>query len=411
MTFLSLLFTGLLSSQSLWAALPLDDAFKKLLHKNKVGPITEQAYCFEQDGQIQGLHFSRPQRIASVSKLFTTLLVSETMDLNKRYETTLTIKGNDLHIEGSGDPYFESEKLLLLIQALNQLGHKSFDRISFDRNFLFYDLDLGAFEEITSEEIKKRLSLYLDGKRHQAAWSKVVHFAREEGVRLDTHEVPSLKAKSITILNENPLEGSGTQRYTHTSRPLHAILKAMNVMSKNVVAQNLYAEASRIKKISTLFSEKGVSLKNLEFHTGSGLPIIRGPQRTDNLATCTTVLKVIDHLEESLLRQGLKMSDVIAVGGGIDFGTFRHRFASHPELSEAILSKTGTLVNASALAGVLLLDTTVPFAILNHTTAASHARSFQDEFLSVLFHSIGEPSPIPYEKISIFPWDNSPFFD
>ena len=68
-------------------------------------------------------------------------------------------------------------------------------------------------------------------------------------------------------------------------------------------------------------------------------------------------------------------------------------------------------MNASTLAGVLLIGEEVPFAILNQTSDVASAKKFQDSFVERLFHHLGEPTPMVYSKISIFPWDGSDFLE
>jgi D-alanyl-D-alanine carboxypeptidase len=99
----------------------------------------------------------------------------------------------------------------------------------------------------------------------------------------------------------------------------------------------------------------------------------------------------------------------MAVSGGKDIGSFRDRFLDYPDLHESIISKTGTLKHTSSLAGILLINGDIPFAILNHTTNSAGARKFQDRFVSKMFDHLGVPTPLDYTKISIFPWDDSDF--
>ena len=81
--------------------------FKTMLPKSGISPISEQTFCYNQSGVVEGYQVDKLQRIASVTKLLSTFAASETLDLNKRFETKLYISGEKLHIEGSRDPYFE----------------------------------------------------------------------------------------------------------------------------------------------------------------------------------------------------------------------------------------------------------------------------------------------------------------
>lgn len=400
----------ILFSGGVWASPELTADFRSLVKEFKLGPLTEQSYCYSQDGKIDGYRPNKLQRIASVTKLFTTLLASETHDLHRTFITRVYIGKDALHIEGGRDPYFEEDKLLLLLRALNDLGYRSFKKITFNKDFLFYDVALGEYEKITPEKSRLRLLNYVKPGNQtfvKNQWKIITKFAFEEGVSLPT-EAPSLTAGTVSIMNTNPLQNENPLILEHESRPFHHLLKAMNVMSKNYVSENVYEAGKNMMNLSELLTSVGITSDAYKIHNGSGLPII-GKTRTDNQATCETVLKVIELLAESLKKHNLELSDVVAVNGGKDLGSFRTRFLDYPETHEAVISKTGTLKHTSSLAGVLLSDEVIPFAILNHTTTMANARNFQDRFVARMFDRLGTPTPLVYEKISIFPWQDGEF--
>jgi D-alanyl-D-alanine carboxypeptidase len=394
-----------------WAeTLGLNTEFKSLVARSKLGPLSEQAYCYVQGGGIQGFQKDKLQRIASVTKLLSTLLASETLNLNGHFFTRFYISNNSLHIEGGEDPYFEEEKLLLLFRSLNALGYKKFDKVTFDKKFYFNDTALSSYQDITPAVVRTRMINYFSGAKTpfvRAKWQSVRKFAEEEGFDLEV-TAPLVTAKLISFVEKNPLAEMNPIIFQHTSRPLRDILKTMNVQSKNFVAENIYKLASRTRSLSSLFSEAGIPPQTYRIYNGSGLPIL-GSKRLDNLSSCSSILKSIQLLSVSLKKHQLTLSDVVAVNGGKDLGSFRNRFEDFPETHEAVISKTGTLKNASSLGGVLLMNDEVPFAILNQTTNTSAARKFQDLFVSRMFDLLGTPRPIPYEKISIFPWDGTEF--
>ncbi len=386
--------------------------FARMVGAQKIGALSDQAFCYLEGGQVRGHQVEKLQRIASVTKLFTTFHATETLDLHRRYETRIVVTNDELHISGGGDPYFEEEKLLLLMRALNDLGYRRFKRVTFDRNFLFYDLTLNEYAEIGPEQIRTRLAFFLSSRNSAAvdsAWRRVKRFSGEEGVDL-SGSVPKLTADTVSVSDRNPLAYQSSTTYIHRSRPLHALLKTMNVQSKNLVAELIYREATRSKSLGQILREKGIPASSFQVYNGSGLPILSGNNRQDNLASCRTVLAVISLLEEGTRRQRLNLSQLVAVNGGADLGSFRTRFRGQPETHGAVISKTGTLKNSSTLAGVLLIGDKIPFAILNHTTNMPAVRNFQDQFVARMFHHLGLPSPEAYQKISIFPLDESPFF-
>lgn len=407
-----LFFAAYLLSSAVFASTPeLTAEFKTLVAQSKLGLTTDQAYCYAKDGVTLGYQTEKLQRIASVTKVLSTLLASETMDLHQKFTTKIYIGKDSLHIEGGRDPYFEEDKLLLLMQSLNDLGYKSFKKITFNRDFLFYDIAMGEYLKVTPEISRTRLQVYLSGNNPatvRAKWQSVRKFAEEEGVTLAVTS-PLISAASIAISDINPLLNENPAVYTHTSKEFHHLLKTMNVQSKNYVAENVYLAGSAIKKLPILLAEKGISSKTFQISNGSGLPIINGKSRFDNVATCSTILKVIALLNESVKKHNLTLPDIMAVNGGKDLGSFRERFLDYPELHESVISKTGTLKHTSSLAGVLLINGNIPFAILNHTTNSAGARKFQDRFVNKMFDHLGVPTPLDYTKISIFPWDDSDF--
>jgi len=407
-----LFFAAYLLTSAVYASSPeLTSEFKTLVAQSKLGTIKEQAYCYAKDGVTLGYQTEKLQRIASVTKVLSTLLASETMDLHQRFTTKIYIGKDSLHIEGGRDPYFEEDKLLLLMQSLNDLGYKSFKRITFNRDFLFYDIAMGEYLKVTPEISRSRLEFYLSGKNPasvRAKWQAIRKFAEEEGVSLDVTS-PMVSATTIAISDTNPLLNENPAVFIHQSKELHHLLKTMNVQSKNYVAENVYLAGSAIKKLPELLVEKGISSKSFQINNGSGLPIINGKSRFDNLATCSTILKVVGLLNESIKKHNLTIADIMAVNGGKDLGSFRERFQDYPEIHESVISKTGTLKHTSSLAGLLLINGNVPFAVLNHTTNSSAARKFQDRFVSKMFDHLGVPTPLDYTKISIFPWDDSDF--
>jgi D-alanyl-D-alanine carboxypeptidase/D-alanyl-D-alanine-endopeptidase (penicillin-binding protein 4) len=178
----------------------------------------------------------------------------------------------------------------------------------------------------------------------------------------------------------------------------------MNLESNNLIAQNVYSEASFVKSFPDLMLDKGVEEESFKIYSGSGLPVMTSPGRLDNLATCQMILRVISLLPESLRRHDLELSDVIAVAGK-ESGTLAGRFSFTPEASGAVLAKTGTLRDTSSLAGVILARDLVPFVILNHTTQTDNARKLQDIMVSKIIQDYDGTTPIDYTKMNHSIWD------
>jgi D-alanyl-D-alanine carboxypeptidase/D-alanyl-D-alanine-endopeptidase (penicillin-binding protein 4) len=383
----------------------ITSSFKSLNSRYAIGPLNQQSFCYIQNESVEGYRTSSLQKIASVTKLLTTYFSSETMDLNKTYKTKIYLTKESMHIVGGGDPYFDAEKLLLLFDALNKLGYKVFKKVTFDKNFIFYKIDDRQVDP-TIEKTRERLSEYLgvnNLKILNYKWKEFQILALREGVRL-SYKVPRILSTNVQYEAENPLLNESYSMYVHESKPLFNVLKLMNLESNNLIAQNVFSEASLIKSFTDIMLDKGIEEESFKIYSGSGLPVMTNPGRLDNLATCQMILKVISLLPESLRRHDLELSDVLAVAGK-DSGTLAGRFSFTPEASRAVLAKTGTLRDTSTLAGVILAGDLVPFVILNHTTLTDNARKLQDIMVSKIIQDYDGTSPIDYSKSNISIWD------
>jgi len=394
----------------LYASETLNESFARLLRHHRVSPLSEQSYCYLENNEVRGFQAEKKQRIASLTKLLTTLLAVKKADLKTRFQTNVFISGSRIHISGGQDPYWEEDKLLRLLKALNELGISEVEELSFDENFIFTDLAFGSHADITPSHSAERLRHLLSpsgSKTIASLWSNVRAFAGEEGLDLPSSP-PRFRTKRIRISTENPLENENPLAFQHTSKTLGEILKAMNVMSKNHVSQNIYRQLTQDESFESFMVKLGFEKSDFTINNGSGLPTL-SLARQDNEATCSLILRSLEILEEEVQKQGISLSDILAVVGSSDLGSFRNRFKNYPGLSSGLMAKTGTLRHTSSLAGYLSLGSLSPFAILNHTTAAANARTFQESFVASLFSELGNPISIPYEKISIFPWDGSNF--
>ncbi|RPJ74571.1 MAG: hypothetical protein EHM20_10390, partial [Alphaproteobacteria bacterium] len=122
-----------LTSFSAFSSEKTDADWSKLLDKSKL-PSSEQSYCYtDEQGKLQGENLDKQVRLASVSKLMTSLWAMEVLGPEYRYDTKLFIKGNHLHIVGSMDPFMGNEKMFFLVSQLNDLGFTKFDKVTFDK--------------------------------------------------------------------------------------------------------------------------------------------------------------------------------------------------------------------------------------------------------------------------------------
>lgn len=400
-----LLFILLIFSATAWAQDSVE-LLRRHYPAATLGPLNQQAFCWQDSTGASGAYRGEAtQRLASVTKLFTTLLALEAYGPEKTWTTTVYRLGTRVHIAGGMDPWFEEEKIFALIQALKDQGVTRITELTFDGAFVFTDTAQSQHTPATFPLVQAALGRYFTASGALTAVANqrraaVLAFQKEEGIDF-TLPTSGIATTKIAPGHTNPLlNAPGVTVQRHTSRTLVTILKAMNIMSKNMVANMLWEQARRVKDPATTIAG------SYKFHNGSGLPVISGETRLDNTATCQTILTMLKTLETKIQALGLEINDVVGVG--TDFGSYRDRFLNDLNLKESIAAKTGTLKHTSALAGWIESDKPVRFVILNHTTASTQARAWQDRFLSAWQN--GTSRPRGYIRSSVYPLDGA-FFD
>lgn len=391
-----------LLSGAVHASTKTDSEFSRLLTKHKVNPVEEQAYCYtDEKGNLQGVNLDLKIRLASVTKLLTSLWAVEELGINFRHDTRLYIKGNDLHIAGSFDPFMSNEKMLFLISQLNMLGYKEFNKITFDKNLLIYpaaQTHTDTYPTINSETNAKNLRTYFN----TATWSTVFkdEYKRLAQLAKAGRFLPevTMKAGSVAFTDTIPFnkEDESVRMLTLTSPELFKYLKETNVKSNNYSSHTLFRHLGGEPKFEAwLASRYGLTAEKIKLFNGSGLPSVLNGVRKDNYASCTIMMNMIEELKLASERQGKEIEDVVAVPGS-DAGTFRNRLNT-ADYKNTFVAKTGTLMHTSTLAGAM---STVKgfsfFGIFNMTTALEPAKAVQNYMVGVLMTEMGGPKVFNY---------------
>ncbi|MBY0516540.1 MAG: D-alanyl-D-alanine carboxypeptidase [Bacteriovoracaceae bacterium] len=403
----ALLFTLLLSFKA-WSG-PVE-LFKSQF-PSSLGPITNQAFCWENNqGEAGGYRNEAKQRLASLTKLFTTLSSLESLGPEKTWTTTVWINNDRVHIAGDFDPWFEEEKIFSLIENLKALGLTKIKELTFDSRFVFTDMPQGQHTPVSSTLVSNALIHYFNPTGKFGAIAKerllsVKKFQEEEGIN---YSLPAagIPTSNVKFVNVNPLMNlAGSSLHTHQSKPLVTILKAMNMMSKNMVANVLWEESKKVTDPLKVFAKYGILPTEITLNNGSGLPVISGQTRLDNLASCQSILKLLRALEIKASNLKLNIDEFVAVG--TDLGSLKERFLNDLPLKESIAAKTGTLKNSSTLAGWIESAKPLRFVILNHVTETLKARDWQDQFLSKWISQTARPRN--YSSEMIYPVDSNFF--
>lgn len=365
-------------------------------------PYEDQSYCFTRPkGSVEGENLDLRVRLASVSKLVTSLWSIDVLGANFKYKTRLYIKEGNLHIEGSADPFMGNEKMYFLLSQLNDLGFSHFDKITFDKNFIVFPNAQGHIEEhpdITPESIAKNLKVYFN----PASWSAAM---KADYARVQAMAAPGRMRKSVTFsVSEiedsegNPFdEIEDVQKLTLSSPPLSRYLKEMNVESNNYVAQMLFQQLGGEKYfVSYMVENYRFGTKTLRFWSGSGLPTMIEGIRYDNYATCGSMLTLIEALKAKTEKQGLMLEEIVAVPGS-DQGTFRNRIFP-ADYKNAFVAKTGTLMHTSTLAGAMSTKSGFSFyGVFNQSSDIESSKKVQNAMVGVLMNELGGPKAFNYK--------------
>lgn len=362
----------------------------------------DQSYCYTNEaGKVEGSNVDMRIRLASVSKLLSSLWGVDKLGVDFKYEMKLFIKGNNLHIKGSYDPFLGNEKMFFLVSQLNELGYNKFDTITFDKNLLINpDAQYSSDEYPTMNAVTnaRNLKMYFNTKSWSAdtklEYSNFYALAKAGRFKKDIN----FEVANIKFSETNPLgEDETVKVLTLSSPPLYKYLKEMNIKSNNYVAETVYRQLGGTAKFQAYLAEQyNLSSEQIRFYTGSGLPYFVDGVRKDNYATCSIMLNLISELKKSIEKQGREIEDVVAVPGS-DGGTFRNRIFPS-DFKNSFVAKTGTLMHTSTLAGAMNTQKGFSFfGIFNQSTDISGSKIVQNSMVKSIMNEMGGPLAFDYE--------------
>lgn len=391
-----------LLSFNAFASEKTDKDWAKNLKAQGLNP-EEQSYCYTNEaGEVEGKNIDMKVRLASVSKLLVSIWATDKLGLRHTFDTKLFIKGNNLYIKGSFDPFLSNEKMFFLISQLNELGYNHFDTITFDKNLMVFPgapYLIGEHPDMSRNVHVKRLMKYFNTANWDQDFKdeyKMFKSYAKSGLYRSNVE---FTVDNVVYSDENALENDSDARVlTLSSPPLYKYLKEMNIKSNNYVSEMTFRALGNSKAFEAYALEKfNVTKDTMKLWTGSGLPYFNNEDtRLDNYSTCGTMMNVVKELKESIEAQGLGMEDVIAVPGN-DGGTFRNRIFP-ADYKNSFVAKTGTLMHTSTLAGAM--STTKGFSffgIFNQSTDIHGSKAVQNEMVKSIMTDMGGPKAFDYE--------------
>ena len=380
--------------QSPWVlATNSPDPQAKEIVRSYLTTLAEQGFAVEEQGlwvqtgatAIAVHQPYRPTSAASLTKMATTLAALETWPINHRFETKLGHTGTlengvingDLVIQWAGDPYFVWEEAIALGNTLNQIGIQQVtgNLVVLGELVMNFEADSAFSGELLRQAI--------DVNR----WSDEVYYVHST-LPPETPQ-PAVAIAGEIFVQPNVATGAGVQWLVqHQSLPLVPLLKAMNIYSNNVMADQFAQAAGGAATVAATAAETtGVPTTEIRLINGSGLGV-------ENRLSPRAVVAILLGIQRQLRPHGLSISDVMPVFGQ-DEGTLIYR-----ELPDQAALKTGTLNTVSSLAGYFPTRDRGPvwFSIQNWGGDLELLRAQQDALLlSLQQHWGAAPPPNTFE--------------
>ncbi len=384
-----------------FASIDTDKDWNKFLKQNGL-ESENQAYCYTNEADaIEGKNIDLKIRLASVSKLLTSLWSIDKLKVDHTFDTKLFIKNNVLHIKGSFDPFLSNEKMFFLLSELNRLGYNSFDLITFDKNLMIFPdapYLIDSHPDMSRAVHVKRLMRYFNTLNWGNDFKEEYSFYKSLSKSGMYRDSVQFQAGTAQFVESSELENDPEAKtLTLSSPPLYKYLKEVNVKSNNYVSETLFRMLGNTKAFDQFLLERfNLDRSTIHLYTGSGLPYINeNGERFDNYATCSIMMKVIFELKNTVEEQNKEIEDIMAVPGN-DKGTFRNRIFP-ADYKNSFVAKTGTLKHTSTLAGAMNTQKGFSFfGIFNQSTDIVSSKKVQNEMVKSIMTELGGPKHFEY---------------
>lgn len=348
---------------------------------------------------IQGNNINIRYPIASVSKVFTSLLAATTFDLKTTFSTQIfaTPVGNgsfDVHLAGSPDPYFNRYKMHMIISRLNEAGVKKIRNLTFDENVKYlHDTDsYSGFSVNTgrrtiqtkrgTQTVPSRTYIrptVIKATLNYPPPELVEAELKEQRVIMSNYSASYLAAKAAGIeLYKSPSfsvantqfkpsrdfkPAANTIKLYVSSQDVRTIIKSMNWNSNNHSANRLLVASGGLDKLNNFYyNTLKVSPSEFFFINGSGqnhagvedqYEQYEKNGRLYNEASCSVVVRTLRALNGAVQKQGKQITDIMAVVGTDKGSTVGGAAYTKPETTGRVAAKTGTVGTNISLGGVI----------------------------------------------------------
>lgn len=360
--------------------------------------MSDQSFCIADDTSTILEHNTDTLRFpASVSKLYVTDWVLNTLPKDFRFKTQFVQKGSTLYILGGHDPQFISEHLWYVVYRTQSQTKTKITNIVFDSN-TYFNWEYDAVSIQKQMQTLLRTPARVSGGLLAQTRAKLLY--KKD---LPARAIPSIYSKISVSFKSNIVRPVGGFVYTLSSPARDDMLKYMNIYSSNSIANILFSQLGGVSSFNAYMKKTyNVTEQNFDFTTGSGLAA--------NSMTCRLTISVLKHIKQTVDTQNLILENIVALPG--EEGTLTNRLFANPSL-KAVAMKTGNVWSYVTLAGFIKTETGMKyFVFFNNATGTTEtlindARKFQDQILG---RYLSELRPVAFNpKDSKFLWANFVF--
>jgi D-alanyl-D-alanine carboxypeptidase/D-alanyl-D-alanine-endopeptidase (penicillin-binding protein 4) len=352
--------------------------------------FTISVYSLDRDTMLFGFNSKESLTPASITKLFTTFNAMQNMGKDHQISTRVYIEDGDqkdnvidgnLYIKGGGDALFSRSELDTLFKVINNFGIKKINgNVYIDASE--FDEETSRFKYSGDDDIVQNVGEITAFNVSRRPFTKANAFIKKS---LSKNKI-SLEGDISYCELPDYSNDNEARLLIEFQRPLKDLIRVTNKRSDNYIAEHIFKLngayndfsendwESSLEMLYRTTDSLGIPCSNCEFNDGSGLS-------RRNLINSEAIVKLFAYINQQDYRDDYFSSLSIA---GED-GTLKSRMiGTHAEKN--VKAKTGTLRNASGLAGIVktLDGENLAFALIFNGRKYRYYKQLENEMASLL---------------------------
>ena len=348
---------------------------------------------------------------ASVSKVFLSAWVLKKLGPQFKFTHEWRYQKNadgsfDVYMNTQLDPVVNIEKSLYFMTELNKLGIKRIRNLYISSNTKVY-LSVLTNPHIELEEVPISTNETVENLRiifNSANWGEQTQIAIEK-LRQSQKVIPTnFSVEKVSVVDEaTKSKIANWDLHMTQSVEIKKYLKEVNTNSNNYISDALFSYLGGSKKFYQFQQvDLGLTKNDLYMLTGSGLATMTGGQRSDNLANCYSIAKVMNYVYLHSQKQKYNLGEIL-LNVGTDQGTYQ---PDNMVFNQSTVVKTGRLYDVPTLNLSGVVSTKygpVAFAFLGHdfdNADELNMQSKRDTLLQSILDYYTE-APVAFKKVKL----------